>query len=235
MHSAVPPILRGLGRRKILRYLLIAAWAMIASDAMSRDAVRVVDGDTLDIGGVRYRLHGIDAPEAGQACAAADGGVWPCGKDAIQKIEELVEGRDVSCAPKGRDSYGRVIAICFADGTDVNSEMVSSGFAWAFRKFSEDYAGVEQTARRAHAGVWQAETEAPWDYRALKWDAAISDSPDRKCPIKGNINRQSERIYHTPWSRDYAKTKINTATGERWFCSEDEAVAAGWRPPIWGR
>ncbi|UAX97580.1 thermonuclease family protein [Ensifer adhaerens] len=214
---------------------MIAIWALAASTAASRDAARVVDGDTLDIGGIRYRLHGIDAPEAGQACSATGGGTWPCGRDAIRQIEDLVQGRDVTCEPKGRDTYGRVIAVCFADGSEINSAMVRAGLAWAFRKYSEDYAQIEQEARQAQVGVWQAETETPWDYRASKWASAVSQSPNQACPIKGNVNRQGERIYHAPWSRDYAKTKINTASGERWFCSEDEAVSAGWRPPMWGR
>ncbi|MBD9652917.1 thermonuclease family protein [Ensifer sp. ENS09] len=210
-------------------------WAFTAPPTMAADIARVVDGDTLDIGNVRYRLHGIDAPEAGQVCNASDGGAWPCGKEAIRKFEDIVGGHEVVCDSRGTDPYGRVIAVCTADGRDINAEMVGSGYAWAFRKFSEDYTGLEQEARLAHLGVWQAETEAPWDFRATKWTAAVSQAPDRKCPIKGNINRKNERIYHTPWSRDYAKTKINTVSGERWFCSEDEAVAAGWRPPIWGR
>ncbi len=50
------------------------------------------------------------------------------------------------------------------------------------------------------------------------------------CLIKGNINRRGERIYHVPGSKWYARTKINRP-GERWFCSEEEAIAAGWRPP----
>lgn len=202
---------------------------------MSRNLVRVVDGDTLDVGGVRYRLHGIDAPEAGQVCNAPDGGTWPCGSDAISKIQDLVQGRTVACEGKGQDAYGRIIAVCFADSNEINADMVRAGLAWAFRKYSEDYTRLEQEARQAHRGVWRVETEAPWDYRASKWFSAVSQSPNQACPIKGNVNRQGERIYHTPWSRDYAKTKINTASGERWFCSEDEAVAAGWRPPIWGR
>jgi len=50
--------------------------------------------------------------------------------------------------------------------------------------------------------------------------------------IKGNVNRKDERIYHTPWgSRHYGRTRINTAKGERWFCSEREALDAGWRVP----
>jgi hypothetical protein len=43
------------------------------------------------------------------------------------------------------------------------------------------------------------------------------------------VNRRGERIYHLTGSRDYGKVVINTAKGERWFCSEAEAVQAGWR------
>jgi len=83
--------------------------------------------------------------------------------------------------------------------------------------------------------VWQAETETPWDFRAHKWDSAIQSVPDRRCPIKGNINDKGERIYHAPWSPWYAKTNVNIEHGERWFCDEAEAVSAGRRAPYWGR
>ena len=49
--------------------------------------------------------------------------------------------------------------------------------------------------------------------------------------IKGNINRKGERIYHVPGSRSYAETIIDEGKGERWFCTEAEAIAAGWRAP----
>lgn len=224
-----------IGATKIHRLLLIAVLALNATVVVASDMVRVVDGDTLDIGNTRFRLHGIDAPEAGQTCMAAGGGAWPCGKEAIRKIEQMLIHGQVACEPKGRDLYGRTIAICMVEGRNINAEMVSSGFAWAFRRYSDDYVGLEGEARRGHVGVWQANTETPWDFRAKKWDAALTQTPDRKCPIKGNINRKNEKIYHTPWSRDYEKTKIDVARGERWFCSEDEAIEAGWRPPAWSR
>ncbi len=48
--------------------------------------------------------------------------------------------------------------------------------------------------------------------------------------IKGNISYTTgERIYHVPGCEYYAQTVINTDYGERWFSSEAEAVAAGWR------
>ena len=49
------------------------------------------------------------------------------------------------------------------------------------------------------------------------------------CVIKGNISSSGDRIYHVPGQRYYDKTLINWLKGERWFCTEQEAVAAGWR------
>lgn len=49
------------------------------------------------------------------------------------------------------------------------------------------------------------------------------------CRIKGNINRDGQHIYHIPDDRWYDRTRIDRLQGERWFCSEAEARAAGWR------
>lgn len=49
------------------------------------------------------------------------------------------------------------------------------------------------------------------------------------CLIKGNISSSGEKIYHMPGQRYYDRTKINEGAGERWFCTEQEAVDAGWR------
>ena len=50
------------------------------------------------------------------------------------------------------------------------------------------------------------------------------------CQIKGNINRETgERIYHVPGQEYYLITRINVVSGERWFCTEEQARAAGWR------
>jgi endonuclease YncB( thermonuclease family) len=195
--------------------------------------VRVVDGDTLEIAGTTYRLHGIDAPEAGQLCEKKGGGKWACGKAAISEMKGIVE-KGVRCDNRGgNDVYGRTIGVCVAaDGTDVNARMVETGNAWAYLKYSKDYEPLEKSAREAKIGIWQAKAEEPWIYRSHKWALAKRDAP-AGCPIKGNISKQGN-IYHTPWSPWYAKTSINLKQGERWFCSEDEAIKAGWRAPIWG-
>jgi hypothetical protein len=50
------------------------------------------------------------------------------------------------------------------------------------------------------------------------------------CGIKGNVAvGTGERIYHVPGQRYYWETRINLIRGERWFCSEASARAAGWR------
>lgn len=111
--------------------------------------------------------------------------------------------------------------------------MVREGLAWSFRRYADDYNAVEDEAHEKRVGVWQADTQTPWDYRAERWSSAKQEAPD-VCPIKGNISRGGQ-IYQAPWSPWYSRTKVNTAKGERWFCTEGEAVEAGWRAPYWGR
>jgi endonuclease YncB( thermonuclease family) len=194
--------------------------------------VRVVDGDTIKLSGITYRLHGIDAPEAGQKCAKENGKTWQCGKSAIAALEALAFSGTMECETKGTDSYNRVIGVCLVDGKDINAAMVSSGYAWAFREYSKDYIAQEGEARSARRGIWQSETQTAKDYRADKWKVGVQKAP-HGCPIKGNIS-QNGRIYHAPWSPWYSRTKVTVNKGERWFCSEAEALKAGWRAPYWG-
>jgi hypothetical protein len=101
-----------------------------------------------------------------------------------------------------------------------------------FRRYSDRFTEEEDAAKAAGIGLWQTDFEPPWEYRAKRWEVAAQQAPDR-CPIKGNINRDGQRIYHTPWgSQWYDRTRISTAHDERWFCSEREALDAGWRAPL---
>lgn len=192
----------------------------------------VVDGDTLEIAGIKYRLHGIDTPEAGQKCNKAGGGTWRCGDAATEALINLTRGKDVSCDDRGQDDFNRTIAVCNAGNTNINETLVRLGYAWAFRKFSTDFAAAEDEARSKRLGVWQTATQTAEEFRAEKWKVAKQVSPTG-CPIKGNISKNG-RIYHPPWSPWYNRTKISLNKGERWFCSEAEALQAGWRAPYWG-
>ena len=93
--------------------------------------------------------------------------------------------------------------------------------------------GCDQRARRhdrpaARRGIWAGEFVKPWEWRRGKRLAA-NDNAVGQCRIKGNISRSGERIYHVPGGQYYDRTKINPSKGEQWFCSEAEAIAAGWR------
>ena len=228
------------------------AWAWPVRADVSGQA-RVIDGDSLEIGGMRIRLFGIDAPERGQGCRAG-GELWICGGLARLRLEERISGRRVVCKEKDRDRYGRIVAVCRAGGEDLNAWMVSEGWALAYRRYSEAYVDEEARAQAARAGVWRGDFVPPWDWRrgkrlpvpdrdtrrgtgkdeAPKRPAPRAESHDSGgCRIKGNISRSGERIYHVPGGYYYDRTRIDPSKGERWFCSEAEARAAGWRRSRW--
>jgi len=210
--------------------ILITATLVFANPTFAGTA-RVIDGDTIEIGDIRYRINGIDAPEAGQKCAKANGKSWRCGKAAIKAMAALVDGNDVQCTTLTNDGYGREVATCLANSNDIGAAMVRRGLAWAFVKYSDVYVAEERLAKSESIGIWQGKAQPAWEYRAAKWAVAEQVSP-KGCPIKGNISKNG-RIYHPPWSPWYKRTRINTAKGERWFCNEAEAIAAGWRAPRW--
>jgi hypothetical protein len=112
---------------------------------------------------------------------------------------------------------------------------VREGLAWAFARYATDYVAVEAEARRTRRGVFAAANTPPWEFRAGQRDSTQTSweaDARRACPIKGNISRSGRRVYHLPGQRDYARTKINERTGERWFCNEGEAERAGWRRAV---
>ncbi len=117
-------------------------------------------------------------------------------------------------------------------GEDLSSWLVSEGLALAYRALSDRFVPHEEAAAAAGRGLWQTSFEPPWEYRAHRWEVAAQEAPEG-CPIKGNIARDGERIYHTPWgSQWYDRTKISLDQGEHSFCSEREALDAGWRAPL---
>ena len=68
------------------------------------------------------------------------------------------------------------------------------------------------------------------DRGAFIWTSALPAAVRPDCRIKGNVSRDTrERIYHVPGQAHYFDTRINLFKGERWFCSEADARAAGWR------
>ncbi len=215
--------------------LALAATALLASPAVAAETIAgpavVVDGDTLRIGQERIRLIGIDAPEAGQECAAVGGGTWACGEAATLILGVLIAGQLVICGWEIRDQYDRALAMCMtSSGIELNRRMVEAGYAWVY--LSGDYVTAEAEARAAGVGVWQVPTQTAADYRRAEQAAVVAGQPlppDANCIIKGNINAAGDRIFHEPGTPAYPDTVIRVEQGERWFCSADDAIAAGWR------
>ncbi len=202
----------------------------------------VIDGDTIEIAGQRIRFNGIDAPESAQRCQTASGKSYACGRLAANTLDEfLAASRPTTCRFVDWDQYGRFVGNCArADGQSVQEWLVAKGHALDWPRYSNGaFAALEASARQARRGVWQGKFQKPWDWRATQRDqaapSAAIQSPSfaivgqSACNIKGNISSKGERIYHVPGQKWYNRTKISESRGERWFCSEDEAQAAGWR------
>ncbi len=233
----------------VLLAFLLCGPALAAPPEL-RGPVVVVDGDTLVMGTARIRLSGIDAPETDQVCLDAASRRWACGLEARDRLAARIGRAEVTCARHGTDAYGRTLASCRAGGDDLQDWMVRQGLALAFVRYSHAYDDAEAAARRSRTGLWAGAFVAPWDWRdrstgttvlgavsvpvvarpALLQPGSAEAAPDAGCVIKGNVNRQGERIYHRPGQSHYADTRMDKGAGERWFCSEQEAQAAGWRP-----
>lgn len=200
---------------------------------------KVVDGDTIEIkGGIRVRYIGIDTPESGQ-CG---------GEEATRENSQLVENKKVTLETDVQklDRYGRTLAYVFIDGVFVNEELLKRGVATVTTyppnvKYVDRFLKAQEEARGQKKGTWAEEFCA-----SVQGDPLINSNTSEKqtsnvqgdpsnsqlrsqCVIKGNISSSGEKIYHTPGQRYYERTKIEEVKGERWFCTEDEALKAGWR------
>lgn len=125
--------------------------------------VGVHDGDTItvltaDKERVRIRLEGIDAPELGQ----------PFGKESKKVLSDLIFGKLVIVHDKGPDIYKRTLGRVICGPVDVNLEMVRQGFAWWFRRYSNELALItaENEAKQNQRGLWaDKEPVPPWLWR----------------------------------------------------------------------
>jgi endonuclease YncB( thermonuclease family) len=137
--------------------------AILFAAGIARAEVRVIDGDTLVLDGLRVRLAAIDAPEARQACRDRQGQSWPCGLAARAALAELVEGESVRCEARGQDRYGRTVARCLAGQKDLGAELVRRGMALSH--YGTDYAVEEIGAMVDGVGLWGGDFTMPWDWR----------------------------------------------------------------------
>jgi endonuclease YncB( thermonuclease family) len=151
-----------------LRSLFLAAALACGAPAAAQVHVGqavAVDGDSLEIGDVRFRLFGVDALEARQTCNRRDQ-IWGCGQEAAAVLRGMLENKTVTCDQRDIDAYGRIVAVCTANGRDLAQEMVRMGLAVALPEFTTDYVEWEDLARQRGLGIWSAEFERPSEFRA---------------------------------------------------------------------
>ncbi len=196
---------------------------------------RVVDGDTIEasIAGQSYKLRyiGIDTPETVDPRRP----VGCFGKEASERNRQLVDGKTIGLEKdvSETDAFGRLLRYVWVDGQMVNATLVEEGYAQASTyppdvKYSGIFASLQAQAREAGRGLWGAVCSSPTPEPVAA--GACEYSGTSQPVVKGNISQSSgEKIYHAPGGDFYQDTVIDESAGERWFCTEAEAVAAGWR------
>lgn len=163
-------------KSKFLKGVIAVIFALsVPSLAAAATVTRILDGDTLEVTEgkttLRVRLINIDAPEKPQ----------PYGQRSRQFLSDLVKGAtDVAVKAKGNDRYGRTLADVYVKKCEpaclayhLNSEMVKSGMAWAYRykgkASSPAMQELEQIAHKSRLGLWQDDHAIePWQWRQLQ-------------------------------------------------------------------
>ena len=173
------------------------------------------------------RYIGIDTPENTSENELL-------GPEASEFNRALVENQTVLLYrdQSETDRYDRLLRYVFVGDKFVNAELLRAGFAEA-KEYPPDtacavyFGQIMFGARQARIGLWGIATIIP-SLTPIQVQPA-PPTVSSGCRIKGNINSEGVKIYHMPGMRDYNKTIIDESKGERWFCTEQEAVAAGWR------
>jgi endonuclease YncB( thermonuclease family) len=244
-----------LARQSTIRLALIASFLVTATPSWAVD-VSVTDGDTLILNGVTYRLDGIEAPQTDQTCLDDKGAAWACGIEARDRLRDYVLKREVRCTDRGTDSAYRKrrVGDCRVAGEtkSVSQWMVQEGWALNLDTSAKGrYKAERDSASRNGAGLWKGCFVSPEALRrftisttslmgaacpkANNWRIREMLFPDQPkmpsgCTIKGRIVLRAQAtgyvgIYHLPSCRSYERT----TQSHRWFCSEEEAQAEGFR------
>lgn len=146
--------------------LAVALGGISVANALVQGRATVVDGDTLEVQGVRIRLHGVDAVESAQQCRNKAGASYACGRQAANALSGWLGQRTVSCSRKDTDRYGRMVAECQVAGQSINAWLVNQGWAMAYVQYGGAvYLPLQNQAKAAGRGIWQGVFQAPWDYR----------------------------------------------------------------------
>jgi endonuclease YncB( thermonuclease family) len=169
-------------RRGFILWLLAVVVLAIPHTALADLVGRatVIDGDTIEIHGVRIRIFGVDAPEASQLCRGSDSLHYRCGAQAANELGQFVGQGTVACTPVAMDRYARQIATCIVNDRDIGEWLVRHGHALDWPKYSRGkYSSAQEQAAKEEAGIWAGSFAKPWHYRdCMKRLASLSKCSD---------------------------------------------------------
>ncbi|MEY3961773.1 MAG: hypothetical protein RLZ08_135 [Pseudomonadota bacterium] len=126
--------------------------------------IQVIDGDTIYIGKLKYRLFGIDAPEIKQICEK-DNIKIKCGVIAKNVLKNKIADKIPECVVKDKDRYQRLVAECFIGKESLSKFMVREGYAVAYTQYSKDFIEDEKYAKENKLGIWSMNFQIPSEYR----------------------------------------------------------------------
>ena len=129
--------------------------------------IKIIDGDTIHIAKIKYRFHGIDAPEISQMCRVNNTNI-KCGILSKKKLVKKIGKKKVNCQKKAVDRYKRLVAECFVNDESLSKYLVKNGYAFAYRKYSKKFVEDENYAKENRLGLWSMDFQYPWDYRRNK-------------------------------------------------------------------
>ncbi len=158
-------------RNSCLAALTIALTAVVPSGTAAvefRGKPQVIEGDLIEIGGRRFALADIEAPDPAQRCLLKDR-LYPCGEIAGAALMDLTAGVEVLCRPleappASAPAAGATPARCFADGYDLSEGMVYTGWALPRPSAPARYFKLRERAEKRRHGLWRGRFVAPADW-----------------------------------------------------------------------
>ena len=168
------------GARRLLAALLVPALALLAgfqvaparageaTPAIVSGPATVIDGSTIEIGGRRLRLYGIDAPDLDQTCSDGHERDYSCGRAAAKALAVRIGGESVTCEPRATGAEGTLTALCRREGDDLAAWMVANGYAIADRSTSAAYEAQDRHAWGRRVGLWSGVFEIPAERRRMR-------------------------------------------------------------------
>ena len=147
--------------KKLSLYVFLV---LIFCNTSFADNLKIVDGDTIVLNGEKIRFSGIDTPELNQTCMNGDKKVF-CGKSAKMLLIKKIGNETPECISEGKDTYKRTLAECFVNGESLSAFLVRSGYAFAYRKYSDKFVKDEEFAKKNKLGMWSMKFQYPWDFR----------------------------------------------------------------------